>query len=326
MSCAIFYMIKGESFKKNTVKFIYHGKCNVNDPFDFIIRPEAFKNNYKYQPYKKKFAVMWASTLNLGDDFQTLAAVNMLIKNNINEFIFIDREKLSDYDGPPVVLLMNGWYMHDLTKFPPSDNITPIFISFHTSNENLIKKNRSYFLKYQPIGCRDTSTRDLFKKYDIKAYFSGCLTTCFDEYNEKGDKKYITDINQRVSYIPNVDVDLNKYKDYEIINHNLDSANDKENLIVRLFLAANLLKKYQKANLVLTSRLHCVLPCRAFNTNVKFIHKNYDSDARFEGLKDVINGNSKDLDNIKSTINREFMNDFKEILIKDVRNRLEKFN
>ncbi len=40
---------------------------------------------------------------------------------------------------------------------------------FHTANENLIKKNRSYFLKYQPIGCRDTSTRDLFKKYDIKA-------------------------------------------------------------------------------------------------------------------------------------------------------------
>ena len=51
---------------------------------------------------------MWASTINIGDDIQTLG-INFL-KNGITEYTFIDREKLSDYDGEPVKLIMNGWY------------------------------------------------------------------------------------------------------------------------------------------------------------------------------------------------------------------------
>lgn len=232
---------------------------------------------------------MWASTVNIGDAIQTLAAVNFIKKKGITEYTFIDREKLSDYDGQPVTLIMNGWYMHNIKKFPPSDKITPIFISVHINNESLISKNINYFKKYEPIGCRDKATVMLFKKYHIDAYFSGCLTLLFDDVKEKTGGKYLVDINTKCNYIPNVDFDASKYNDFQIIEHDIN-----KNMLLkdRLIMAEKLLNIYRTSKLVITTRLHCILPCRAFNIESVFIHKKYINDPRFTGLKNIINGDT----------------------------------
>lgn len=237
---------------------------------------------------KKKYAVMSYSTNNIGDDIQTLAAINFLKKKGITEYIFIDREKLCDYNGEHVILIMNGWFMHNINKFPPSDKITPIFISVHINKEPLISNNINYFKKYEPIGCRDTDTVNLFKKYSIDAYFTGCLTLLFDNFKEKTEKKYLVDVFIDGKQIPKIDFDITNYKDYQIIKHNVVKTDTS--LKKRLIDAEKLLNKYRKAKEVVTTRLHCILPCRAFNTNAIFIHKNYNTDARFSGLKKIING------------------------------------
>ena len=54
-----------------------------------------------------------------------------------------------------------------------------------------------------------------------------------------------------------------------------------------------------KAELVITTRLHCILPCRAFNTNAIFIHQKYNNDSRFTGLKNIINGDFKVHNNLQ---------------------------
>ena len=289
--------------------------------------------NYKKQCEKehfskeiKKFGVMWASTLNIGDDFQTLAAINLLKKNNINNYVFVDREKLKEYNGEPINLIANGWYMHDTTNFPPSNKITPIFISVYISKEEIISNNISYFKKYEPIGCRDLSTQKLFEKYNIKAYFSGCLTLCFDEYNNKNNKVYIVDPKgsngAKLFEDLKINLDINK-NDIEYINHDpYDKIiNYKYDINKRLEIANNLLEKYKRAKLVITSRLHAVLPCRAFNTDVKFLHSNYHGDKRFPGLKDVINGSEKsDINNIPQKIDRKIINKFKN----DIKNKFKK--
>jgi hypothetical protein len=236
-----------------------------------------------------KYAVMWASTINIGDDIQTIAAINFLKKKGITEYSYVDREKLSDYDDEPITLIMNGWFIHNINKFPPSNKITPVFISVHVDNESLIKKNIDYFKKYQPIGCRDESTINLFNKYGIDAYFTGCLTLLFDDVKEKTGGKYLVDVNTKCNYVPNIKIDKSKYNDFEIIEHDINSCENLEN---RMKFANKLLIKYKHAELVITTRLHCILPCRAFNTNAIFIHKNYMNDPRFTGLKHIINGDS----------------------------------
>lgn len=289
-----------------------------------------FSNLKTYQHFqnKKKFAVMWANTENIGDDFQTLAAINLLKKNNINEFSYVNREKLSEYDGEPVVLIMNGWYIHDLSKFPPSNKITPIFISVHVWKDELVEQNIDYFKKHEPIGCRDLNTKKLFEKYNIKAYFSGCLTLCFDEYNNKEDKTYIVDLNGcNNGLLDNKTINLNtKYKNIEYIKqHCFLTHKDKNNLEYRLKKATMLLNKYKRAKIILTSRLHVSLPCRAFNTDVKFIHKNYNTDRRFTGLEKILNGGTKNIDNISAKIDRKIINKFKKDINTKFTNLIEKY-
>jgi hypothetical protein len=249
---------------------------------------------------------MTASTINLGDDIQTLAAINFLKKKGITEYIFIDREKLSNYKSQPVTLIMNGWFIHDLSKFPPSDKITPIFISVHVNNEQLIKDNKLYFKKYEPIGCRDEHTVNLFKKNEIDAYFTGCLTLYFDEHNEKNNKKYLVDINT-CKYIPKININLKKYIGFENIEHIESKKSILNNIEERLKVAENLLNKYRSAELVITTRLHCILPCRAFNTNAIFIHSKYKTDPRFKGLEKYINGDI--IDHTNNNINRDIIKD-----------------
>lgn len=239
---------------------------------------------------EKKYGVMWANTINLGDDVQTLAAINFLEKKNLKAEVFVNREELINYDGPDINLIMNGWFMHDINKFPPSEKITPIFISFHCANLDLITNNLGYFKKHQPIGCRDTATVQLFQKCGIEAYFTGCLTLYFNKHLIKTQNKYIVDINT-CKYIPKVEFDKNKYQNYNELTHDLAEKEDRNDLFYRLDKARELLKKYAEAEEVITSRLHVALPCRAFGTKVVFVHSNLD-DPRFSGLCPILLSNS----------------------------------
>ena len=75
--------------------------------------------------------VATCSTNNIGDDIQTLAAIDLLHKNDITRYACVEREELNNYNGEPLALIMNGWFLHNLQNFPPSDKIKPLFISFY---------------------------------------------------------------------------------------------------------------------------------------------------------------------------------------------------
>ena len=244
--------------------------------------------------------VCTCATSNIGDDIQSLAAIDLLRKNGISEYICVEREALKHYSGEPIALIMNGWFLHNPNNFPPSDKIKPLFISFHCEHEEVIKEHRKYFQKHEPIGCRSNSTVSMCEKYGIKAYLSGCITLCFDEAPEKEEYVCATDIRfddlierKNLIYLTHIKEDL------------ITQSNQK-----RLQRAETLLDLYRGAKLVITSRLHCILPCRAFNTNAKFVHSLYDVDPRFKGLEDIINGQKLEninFNDVPSTVDRKII-------------------
>jgi Polysaccharide pyruvyl transferase len=263
----------------------------------------------------RNYGVIWADTVNIGDDIQTLAALNFLAKKNIKEFTLVNRERLSDYEGAPLLLIMNGWFMHDISMFPPAKNITPIFISFHCAKELLISENRAYFKAHAPIGCRDTATMELFHRYDIPAYFTGCLTLYFDPVAEKTGNVYAVDING-CPYIPPVAVSLAEYPDCLPLKHDLFHHFGPNDPLLRLNRAEKLLDRYRNAALVITTRLHAVLPCRAFGTRAKFIHARLLQDPRFSGLQEVLAGSSQlelSKESVAGEIIRHFVQGFDRI-------------
>lgn len=99
----------------------------------------------------------------------------------------------------------------------------------------------------------------------------------------------------------------------EYITHNVSQSLFK-NDYDKLSYAENLLKKYSTAHMVITSRIHCGLPCLGVETPVLFVNSegisNIRNEGRFGGLLDlfyVINTEnnkltlSKDLTKILST-------------------------
>ena len=58
----------------------------------------------------------------------------------------------------------------------------------------------------------------------------------------------------------------------------------------RMQIAKKYYKIYSSAKLIVTSRIHVAMPCRALGTDCIFIHNRYAQDPRFKGLEGVLNG------------------------------------
>lgn len=114
---------------------------------------------------------------NIGDYIQSIAAAQFIG----SDFNLVNRESLNTYSGPNLKIIMNGWFMHHPENWPPSDNIEPLFISFHISpkikNRILTDAGILYLKKFEPIGCRDLQTKKTLQNVGVNAYFSSCLTT-----------------------------------------------------------------------------------------------------------------------------------------------------
>jgi len=258
---------------------------------------------------------------NVGDNIQSLAAKQFLPQVDT----FLKREKLGEYQEEPIKLIMNGWFTHNIHHWVPSEHIIPLFVSFHINNTAppfmLSEKGIAYLKKHQPIGCRDMFTVDTLNAKGIEAYFTGCLTLTLDSYkvadSERGGAIYIVDPLYGYSTYKKVTYDYKRFlrsvqngKIFQLGKRkkHLDKFLDKELQVKAIHIeqeppagtyteaekfamAEDLLHKYARAKLVITSRIHCALPCLALGTPVIFIN-GFDSfvdSCRFEGVLELFN-------------------------------------
>ena len=263
----------------------------------------------------KKAFLSYPKSNNLGDYIQSIATKEIIGENSIG----LDRENLHIYNGPNVYLIMNGWFMQNSKNWPPSDKITPFFISFHINpiaKDNLLsKKGLEYFQKHEPIGCRDMYTQNLLQKKGINSYFSGCLTLTLRNKKKDFKKEGVLIIGALDRMKPKIDLknlfnELIKYPykffkynrskkrlDDFILSKGFSKVTYKSQIIdlyknvdkQRNLLANEQLNLIAKSKLVITSRLHVALPAIAYGTKVIFLkdgleHINHQS--RLKGISD----------------------------------------
>jgi len=331
-------LYRKNDIKENLVDFVFNNDKSVLAYLTKLAHNRALRGytgpDIDESDQSVSFSVIDAKGVNIGDAVQTHAAINILKKLGINEYRIIEREQVHRYDGPKTIVLMNGWWMHNNNNFPPSDNIIPVFIGFHVCNADLVKRNVSYFKKHEPIGCRDHNTVKIFEKYGIDAYFSCCPSIfCNSNSKRKTDTVYCVDVNSSCSYIPNVDCDPAKFiKDnypghrIEYIKHDVHDRSLANDFDKRQKMVEKLMDKYASAKAVVTTRLHCALPCRGLGTKVHFVHKNYNSNPRFSGLQDLLKG-SNTLDNISGgDLDYNHIEDIKREMLTDIRNKINKIS
>lgn len=277
--------------------------------------------------------------INIGDYIQALAAFQFLPSFDG----FINRERLSEYDGDECAVIMNGWYMHFPEFWPPTKKIHPLFVAFHINSSVAEKMLRgqglSYLKEHEPIGCRDKYTYDLLTNKGIKAWFSGCLTlTLGQKYlsEEKGDSIYFTDpaipsaqprwllildvlrlfrhpfLVRKLSPKLHDNLQISTFVKYVRtarfyrLYSRIFSKNVLANAIyirhisstfsnlsngMRLNEAEKLIRLYAKAKFVVTSRIHCALPCLGLETPVYYTYEKTwkeGSTCRFGGLMELL--------------------------------------
>ena len=207
----------------------------------------------------------YPSSTNIGDDIQTLAAIELLGECNL-----IDRDKLrlSQATGK---LILNGWWTHDpINAWPPPQQLDCLPISIHVTEKAKQRfTNYKAYFKNKKVLARDEATNLFFKSLGIDSEFGGCLTLTFPKRQPK-----------ERSGIYLVDAPTIIYPDAERITHNI-SPQIKVDSLKRHQIAKELLAKYQKAELVITSRLHCALPCAAFGTPVIVVNNG----PRYTGME-----------------------------------------
>lgn len=240
--------------------------------------------------------ITYKDTENIGDDIQSYVAIRFLPKVDY----YLEREELDRFvpnKKEQIITIMNGWYLHSKINFPISPYIYPLYISTHfsaynsggISTEYLNEYSKKELEKYAPIGCRDTGTVKLLNELGVDNYFSGCLTLTIqaDKNIEKKNHICIVDIDEKAEkYVRD-----NLSEKHEIIKktHTLDaSENSKLSWEERFNNVKELLDTYQSASLVITSRLHCALPCLALGTPVLLLYdenKEYTKDRLGDYVK-----------------------------------------
>lgn len=288
-----------------------------------------------------KYAAMGCSRpiTNVGDFVQAIAGQQYLPHTDI----FLDRDQdLRSYDGDKVKLIMNGWYMHKPENWPPSDKIDPLLVSMHINASVYDKmttlESINFFKKHQPIGCRDKGTMNLLKSKGVDAYFSGCLTLTLgqtyvrDEKNLSDEVLFVDPLFHYWS-LESMLLDFKKLGSRirrgrffefllkkKILKNNftkevldnaiyIDQMVPKTSIKNNFKIADDYLKRLSRAKLVVTSRIHCALPCLAMGTPVVFLNGGFGGynnqfNSRFEGLIDFFN--RIDIEDGTNKISRNF--------------------
>lgn len=207
---------------------------------------------------------------NLGDEIQSLAAEQFLPHIDT----YLDRDTLAHVKIDKHFLIMNGWFSHFPEYcFPPSDSIIPIFVGFHITSDNKTKdiflspKGIEYFKRHEPIGCRDKFTAELLAAKGIKSFYSKCLTLTFPkrEAEPKEGKVFIVDAVMKVPIPESL-----REKAF-IVTHG-ETVHSLYDNKIKIAQAKSLLEAYRnEASLVITTRLHCALPCIAMGIPVVFL-------------------------------------------------------
>jgi predicted O-methyltransferase YrrM len=253
---------------------------------------------------------------NLGDYMQTLAVLQILVGNQairwrcddarLTEFIselradtqssqdiwpqsdvrliYLDRDALRfsarEFGGRQLWLLLYGWNYHScygaIPPWPMADNVSALIFSFHLAAPELLSRPTLDWLKrFEPVGCRDWNTVGWLLNQGIQAFFTGCVTTTVS-------------LRRPSTRVGPIAVDI---REDRRPTDSLPITHAESWLRVAKFDTAmrhclERVQLYCCAKSVITSRLHCYLPCRALHTPVELVGP-HSADLRLQGLADL---------------------------------------
>jgi hypothetical protein len=199
----------------------------------------------------------------LGDNMQIIAIDEIYKKMGVDlgDVIYIDNQDLATYKGEyvilPITMPLVDYRQNGIAgRFSPK--IVPVFLGLTMVKDTLMPEEVTYYNKYSPIGCRDERTLNTLRKYGIDAYLHGCITVTLPRRNDEGEryeKVYLVDVPESlIEYIPKNLLERALVKTH-IHKEHIEDPKETMRLYYQEYI--------DNARLVITSLLHCSVPCMA---------------------------------------------------------------
>ncbi|NLW79540.1 MAG: hypothetical protein GXY32_09040 [Ruminococcaceae bacterium] len=225
-----------------------------------------------------KFAAIYhKASDNLGDDIQTYAALRFLPRADV----FVDREALDTFapdDGQMVAAVMNGWYLHKKYHWPPAAGLHPLCTGMHFEKADnwglgtafLDGPGGEWLAAHGPVGCADEASLHALRSRGIESFLSGCLTLTLPRQSRAyGGPAYICAVDISPEAVAEIGHQV-AARDFTVVEttHTLPARHAALPVPDRMAKVAEQLALYRNAHCVVTSRLHCALPCLALGVPV----------------------------------------------------------
>jgi hypothetical protein len=238
-------------------------------------------------------AVLKHHTHNIGDDIQRLALEALLPHVDLR----IDRDDMSlikKFDSD-TKLIVNGWFAKQTHKvYPIQTKAQVLYIGFHANDDEVIP------LKPQlPVGCRDLWTFELCRQKNVPAWLSWCATLTLPwERSIKRNNILLADVFEKdLDSVPKNIIQAAKR-----VTHEIDPLLDRNSEALKR------LELYASAQLVITKRLHAMLPCLAMGTPVVFVTPAFGI-HRFEFYRDLAwTPENAPWNEMRPKVSREYIN------------------
>jgi hypothetical protein len=230
-----------------------------------------------------KAATFGYQTPNLGDDLQAMAAAAHLpyIDTLLNRDA-LDQARLSE----PHTCVMSSWFLVKNYRKAPVPALAPVFFGFCLGHDELLDYEwRDYLKRHAPIGCRDQRTVTRLQAAGIEAFFTGCMTLFMGRQFEPVPESE----RQGVLFVDVPDCVIEKQLPEQLrqqarVLTNYTTRAMFNDPIARMARMAEICDELRHAKLVVTSRLHTLLPCVGFNTPaVVFVEDDPKTRNRFSG-------------------------------------------
>jgi len=213
-------------------------------------------------------------THNLGDYVQLLAIDNLykfmnLYDEDIVKIPYNELESWEAVDGEQVILPINIAlleYKENGLSGSFSNSILPVFIGLTLLDNNISDKDVAFLKEHEPIGCRDEYTYNNLKRAGIHVWLNGCMTLTMFQ------KTSIESLRSRSSVLI-IDV-CNELRD-NIPQSIKEKATNLSQIVtlkndetIQDYVVRRYQMYYNEAKLIITSRLHCAIPCVAMGIPV----------------------------------------------------------
>lgn len=229
---------------------------------------------------------------NIGDMAQKLGVMNACASAGIDAGTL---PRIYAYDQntwqEDTAFLMAGYFdsYYGNSMFPIADKGHPFYLGFHCVDEKRMEEIQQQTRQPLFIGCRDLASYRSLKRVfgpQMPIFMSGCFSLLQERRKEESEQGKVMLVDVEKQLLPYIPGELLADGEYHTHIHPSFARDNQEADRMAADYVRNWFSYLKKnARLVITSRLHCALPCVAMGIPVVVARKYADDTERYSGYE-----------------------------------------